>query len=106
MILLKVPDDLHDFFFPPETLLSWYMKLTSLPGSLFSRFGPCAVSSICRGVVDPDDALMKHDLIDHVSYVGAVLIPLIRCLLLLDENQPLIERDTDVVPALHLCLWR
>ena len=113
MILFKVPDDLHDLLFPPETLLSRFMKLTSLPSSLFSRLGPCAVSSICRGVVEPDDALRKHDLIDHVSYVGPVLIPLIRCLLLLDENQPLIERDTDViwplysiVPALHLCLWR
>ena len=113
MILFKVPDDLHDFFFPPETLLSWFMKLTSLSGSLFSRLGPSAVSSVCRGVVEPDDAFRKHDLIDHVSYVGPVLIPLIRFLLLLDENQPLIERDTDViwplysiVPALHLCLWR
>lgn len=113
MILFKVPDDLHDFFFPPETLLSRFMKLTSLPGCLFSRLGPCAVSSICRGVVEPDDALRKHDLIDHVSYMGPVLITLIRCLLLLDKNQPLIEGDTDiiwplygVVPALHLCLWR
>ena len=84
MILLKVTNNLHDFLLPPETLLSRFMKLSSLPGSLFSLLGACAVSSICRGVIEPDDALRKHDLVDHVSDVGPVLIPLIRCLLLLD----------------------
>jgi hypothetical protein len=90
VIFLKVPDDLHDLLFPPETLLSRFMKLTSLPGSLFSRLGASAVSSVCRGVVEPDYALWQYDLIDHISYVGPVLAPLIRCLLLLDEDQPLV----------------
>ena len=113
MILLKVPNNLHDLLFPPETLLSRFMKLSSLPGSLFSRLGASAVSSICRGIIEPDDSLWKHDLIDHVSDVRPVLIPLIRCLLLLDEDQPLIESDADIiwplyriVPTLCLCLRR
>jgi len=113
MILLKVPNNLHDLLLPPETLLSWFMKLSSLSGSLFSRLGACAVSSICRGVIEPDNALRKHDLVDHVRDMRPVLIPLIRCLLLLDKDQPLVQSDADViwplyriVPTLCLCLWR